>query len=249
MSQPEPHLRHPAVAACSSAELRARVLEQARREPAPTRVELTAQNGVVMGAAMLIPLLVFFLAGGVRSAPRPNRLVLETAVGSALLAVGFAAVGLGRGRSMLGRARARLLTVVLGAPVLLFAWRELVSARYPNMMVEWTERPGLRCFCLSLALSMAPLVGALWTRWETDPVHPRVTAAVLAAIVGAGAWVLVDLWCPVGYVPHVLFGHVTPLILLMAGSALFGGRLLALRARAKNSLDVGPPDRRPLGMQ
>lgn len=41
---------------------------------------------------------------------------------------------------------------------------------------------------------------------------------------------LVDLWCPVGYVPHVLLGHVLPLVGVIALSALIGGRLLTLRS-------------------
>jgi hypothetical protein len=154
--------------------------------------------------------------------------LLETALGSALLALVVVSAGLGRGRSMLGRPRAWLLSVVLLTPLSLLAWRVLTSSQYPDMMAEWSARPGFRCFSISCAMSLAPLLGVLWMRRGSEPANPRLTAACFAAAVGAGVWVLVDLWCPVGYVPHLLLGHVLPLVLLMALSALFGSRLLKI---------------------
>jgi len=68
-------------------------------------------------------------------------------------------------------------------------------------------------------------------RRGSDPLHPVLTAAAFGAAVGAGAWVLVDLWCPVGYVPHVLLGHVLPLLLLIGLSALLGSRVVAMGKR------------------
>jgi len=212
----------------AAAQLRARVIDSSAREPSPTRAQLTRQHRIVLSIVMLVPLLVFIAWGGIRLGPRPERFVLQSALGSALLAVGLAIVGIGRGRSMLGRPRAWLVTQVLLTPALLFGWRVLLSARYPNMMVEWVDRPGFRCFTLSMILAVAPLLGLFWLRRGSDPLHPRLTAAAFGAAVGAGAWVLVDLWCPVGYVPHVLLGHLLPLMLLIALSALLGSRVIAV---------------------
>lgn len=214
------------------AELRSQVLERARQAPAPTRARRSAQTFVVGLVALLVPLLVFFRFGGIRSAPRPSELVLATALGSALLALAVALIALGRGRSMLGRSRPWLAAVALLTPALLFAWRVLASSRYQDMMVEWSARPGFRCLYLSGVLSIVPLAALLWLRRGSDPVHPYLSAAALGASVGAGGWVLVDLWCPVGFVPHVLLGHVLPLVFVIGVSALVGGRILALgRAR------------------
>jgi hypothetical protein len=212
----------------TSAQLRAQVLEQSLREPSPTRARLRLQQGGVLAFAILVPLLVFVAWGGIRVGPRPSGLVLQTALGSAVLAAGFAVVGLGRGRSMLGRPRSWLLAQVLLTPLLLLGWRVLFSARYPNMMTQWLDRPGLRCFTLSMILALAPVLALLWVRRGSDPMHPRLTGAVIGAVAGAFAWVLVDLWCPVGYVPHLLLGHVFPLLLLIALSALMGGRIVAI---------------------
>ena len=185
-SSSQPKLRTSAASSGRTlAQLRSQVLEQARQEPAPTRAKLAAKRRAVAFVALLVPLLIFGALGGVRLGPRPSELALVTALGSALLAGGAAIFGFARGRSMLGRPRAWLLSVALLTPCLLFAWRTLASSRYPEMMAEWSQRPGLRCLLLSGALSLAPLAGALWLRRGTDPVHPYLSAAGIGASVGA----------------------------------------------------------------
>lgn len=214
------------------AQLRAQVINHTLRERSATRGELARQHGIVLGIALCVPVFSFIALGGVRMAPRPNGLVLQTVLGSAVLAALFAIVGVGRGQSMLGRPRSWLWTQVLLTPVSLLGWRVLISARYPQMTVEWVDRPGFRCFTLSLVLACAPLLGLIWLRRGSDPIHPRLTAAAVGAAVGAGTWVLVDLWCPVGYVPHLLLGHVLPVMLLIVLSALLGGWVIAVTKRS-----------------
>lgn len=227
MSSPSPGL--PPNRDAELAALRERVLAQVGQRPAPTRAQLLRRRIVVSALVLGVSLLVFFAWGGVRASPRPANLVLETALGSALLASSVAVAALGRGRSMLGRSRAWLWLVVVATPLALFGWRVLASAHYPGMMVEWSERPGFRCFAFSSVLALTPLLAVLWLRRGTDAVHPYLTAAAFGAAAGAGAWVFVDLWCPVGYVPHLLLGHVAPIVLLTVLSALIGSRLLRLR--------------------
>jgi len=216
-------------AAPTLAALRAQILARAAVEPAPTRGQLAARQRIVVGLALAVSLLVFLAWGGLRPDPRPARLVIETTVGSAILAVGIAIVALGRGRSMLGRPRPWLALAVMSTPLALFAWRVLTTARYAGMSEEWSTRPGMRCLLLSGMLAITPLVSLLWLRRGSDTVHPRLTAAAFGAAAGAAAWVVVDLWCPVGYVPHLLFGHVAPVVLLTVLSAVLGSRVLRLR--------------------
>jgi hypothetical protein len=230
MSSSEPHLAKSTPSNDASLDqLRAQLLERVGREHTPTRAQVARRQVVGTAVLVLIPALVFYLFGGVRASPRPPELVLETALGSAILAAGIAALGLRRGRSMLGRPRSWLIALVLLTPVALFTWRVLASSRYPDMMVQWVERPGLRCLLLSCSLSVAPLAGVLWMRRGQDPIQPHLSAAGMAAAIGAGTWVFVDLWCPVSYVPHLLLGHVLPLLLLITAGALVGGRLLSVR--------------------
>ncbi len=213
------------------AELRSQVLTRASAEPAPTRRDVRLQTRLVVGLALAVSLLVFLAWGGVRAGPRPSRMVLETTAGSAVLAIGVAILAVGRGRSMLGRPKPWLALLAVSTPILLFGWRLLMTARYPGMDAEWSTRPGLRCFVLSAMLAITPLLGLLWLRRGSDPLHPRLTAAGFGAAAGAAAWVLVDLWCPVGYVPHLLLGHVAPVVALTALSALIGSRSVGLRKR------------------
>jgi hypothetical protein len=228
MLEPTPTDPGPEVRA-TLAELRAQVLARAADEPAPTRGDIALQRRLIVGFALSISLLIFLAWGGIRPSPRPSTLVLETAAGSAVLAIGIGILAIGRGRSMLGRPKPWLGFVVVSAPLLLFAWRVLMTARYPGMAAEWATRPGFRCFALSGLLAITPLLGLLWLRRGSDPLHPRLTAAAFGAAAGSAAWVLVDLWCPVGYVPHLLLGHVAPVVLLTALSALIGSRGLGMR--------------------
>jgi hypothetical protein len=140
---------------------------------------------------------------------------------------------------MLGRPRAQLVTLAVLTPVLLFAWKVFVSSWYRGGLTEWPARPGLRCLLLGALLSLAPAVGLLWIRRDADPVHPRAQAAAIGTVAGAWAWVLVDLWCPVSYVPHLLLGHVLPLLLTISASVSFGGRILTMRAPRASTMRSG----------
>jgi hypothetical protein len=213
------------------AELRARVLLAARREPAAPRKSVRRRNAVVLISACVVPVLLFLAVGGVREAPRPTGLVLQTSLGAAAIASVVTIVALSRGRSTLGRASVWFLGVTMAAPIALFAWKLATSAQFHDMMLRWPERVGFRCLWLSCALAAWPLAALVLTRKGSDPVHPALTGAAIGSSVGAAVWVLVDLSCPVAYVPHLLFGHVLPLIVITASGAALGSRFIALRAR------------------
>ena len=51
------------------------------------------------------------------------------------------------------------------------------------------------------------------------------------AAVGAIVWVFVDLWCPVACTPHLLVGHVLPLVLAITAGAMLGCGILGLSLR------------------
>jgi hypothetical protein len=211
--------------------VRERVLEAARAERSATRRESVLRTALVIAAALSASVAVFALRGGLRAEPRGGTLIVLTAGGSALLAAVIAAIALGRGRSMLGRPRAWLIVPVLAAPFALLAWKIAVSSRFPGMCVAWDGRPGFRCLWLSLAMAGAPLAALLLLRRRTDPVHPALSGAALGCAAAACSWVLVDMWCPVAHVEHLLLGHVLPLVLVTALGALAGRLVLGVRAR------------------
>jgi len=40
--------------------------------------------------------------------------------------------------------------------------------------------------------------------------------------------VFVDLWCPVAYAPHLLLGHIAPMLILAGVGAVVGRRVLGI---------------------
>lgn len=221
----------------TSGDLRARVLAAAASRPSPTRGQVRARNLALLVSGIVVPLIVFHSWGGMRpggtngdqSMLRPDALILETAGGAASIALVVAIVALRRGRSMLGRTGSALLAVAVLTPVALFAWKYFVSAAYPGMTVEWPARIGLRCLRLSCMTAAWPLAAFVMTRSGSDPTHPRLTGAAIGAAIGAATWVFVDLWCPVAYVPHLLLGHLLPLLLTTLVGWWLGGAVIALR--------------------
>jgi hypothetical protein len=189
------------------------------------------RNAALLVTGIIVPVVVFLSWGGLRQAPRPDLLVWQTAGGGAFIALTLCIVALRRGRSMLGRTAAVLLAVALLAPLVLFAWKLATSSEFEGMTAEWPSRIGFKCLRLACLTAAWPLVGAIMVRRGTDPTHPRLTGAAIGAAIGSCSWVLVDLWCPVAYVPHLIVGHVFPLVVTTLTGAWLGGRLIALRSK------------------
>lgn len=211
-----------------SADVRTRLLSQVNRDRAPSRGEIRGRNAKLFLSAIAVSWGVFLLSGGVHGGARPRALVAETVIGAAAIALTALMVALGRGRSMLGRSNGVLLGLVVGTPLAMFALKLGVSSQFHGMMESMPERPGFRCLLLSCLMAAWPLVAVVMTRRGSDPVHPRLTGAALGVAVGACSWVLVDMWCPVAYVPHLMLGHVLPLVLLSIAGAWLG-KFVALR--------------------
>ena len=211
-------------------DLKHRILAAAASEASPTRRQRIVGSAIRTASALALPLLLFTLVGGARLGPRPLGLVAMTALGTSTIAAWALFGAFGRGPSMLGRTRGRLLGTAVIAPVAFLIWKVVASSGVPHMMDPWPARPGLRCFAVTTLFAAWPLVALAWERWGGDPVHPRALGLSLGVGTGAAAAVLVDLWCPVGHVPHLLTGHVAPMLLLGGLGALVGARLLGVRA-------------------
>jgi len=63
--------------------------------------------------------------------------------------------------------------------------------------------------------------------------RPGITGAALGMAAAIAAGGLVDLWCPVAHVEHLLLGHILPLVLLAALGALAGRRFIRLGSRSE----------------
>jgi hypothetical protein len=210
-------------------DLKQRVLAAAAAEPSPVRtVVLRRQVELAVGAA-LVALVVWLANGGVRLTGRPPTLAASTALGSLVVAAVTMILTLRPGKSMLGRSAPVLVTLALATPLVLLAWKSAMSSAFPGMTVPWSDRPGLRCLCVALETGTAPLVALLAIWRHTQPRHPRLTGLTLGVASGAISWLLVDLWCPVGYAGHLLLGHVLPIAVFATCGALAGGGLAVPR--------------------
>ena len=208
-----------------SADLRARVLQSVRANPAPTRGQTLWRNfllGVVGGGALLS---VFAWANGVRQEARADALVVGTSVGAAMIAIGAAALIVGRGRSAVGRPASVRLAAAVGLPVALLLWKVGFTAQFAGMADRWPDRPGLKC------LALGPFSALVWMLRNTEPNHPRLMGSALGVIAAGVAWVFTDLWCPVAYLPHLMLGHVLPIVILAGLGAAIGRWLLGFRSR------------------
>jgi hypothetical protein len=74
---------------------------------------------------------------------------------------------------------------------------------------------------------MLPLLTLLYSRRGTDPSHPNTAGMALGVSVGLGVAVLIDLWCPVAHIPHLLMGHLLPVAIFALLGVAIGRKLLA----------------------
>jgi hypothetical protein len=212
-----------------SPEFKSRLLASVREVPAPTRKETLRRQTWLFAAGLAGALAIFFEKGGVRP-ERPPSLIALTSLGTAV----FVGVGMWllftRGPTGLRRPRAVLIGAALFSTVAFVAWRYGVSAVY-DRTAPWPGRVGLRCFLLGVGTGGLMLFAALMSWRRSEPVTPRATGAAFGAGAGLGSALLVDLWCPVAYVPHLLIGHVLPILVLAVAGGLIGGRVLGLARR------------------
>jgi hypothetical protein len=213
----------------SASDLRERVLAAVQREVSPPRAVVGAMDVRRIGVALLVSLGVFAAVNGVRVGDRPLSLLAMTALGAAAFTVIVGVVAMAPGRSMLGRPRVLLWSIAAATPIVLLTWKLTWTARFD---VLGPMRVGLKCLGLSLAMAAAPMFVFVGARLRSDPLHPAATGAAIGAAVGAMAWVLVDLWCPIGHLGHLLVGHVLPLAVIIVAGGLLGRQYVALRTTA-----------------
>jgi hypothetical protein len=117
-----------------------------------------------------------------------------------------------------------LALATLASVVAFVLWRYGLARVY-DLASPWPTRPGYRCFAMSVATGSSVLVALLAAWRRVDPMSPVATGAAFGAGAGLGSALLIDLWCPVSHLPHLLVGHVLPIAVLAAAGAI-GGNLL-----------------------
>jgi hypothetical protein len=217
-------------------ELKARILAAVAAEPSGPRRTVKAMRWRLLSVAAVLSLAIFAYAGGVRITGRPMALVMVTSVGALAIAAAAAALALRRGRSMVGRSAAVLVGIAVLTPLLLLGWKTGTSSLFSDMTRWWPERPGFRCLTLATAMGLPLTAASLYVWRRTAPAHPRLTGLAIGTAVGALVWVMVDFWCPVAHVHHLLLGHVLPLAAFALVGAAAGGLLAGRSAPVARSL-------------
>jgi hypothetical protein len=211
-----------------SSSLRDKILADAAATKSRTRTEGRRRAIVAYTVAALLGLPLFFYWGGFgHTAGRPIALTAGMATGALLLAVAAASIAWWRGKSQVGRSQTALLAIAVLVPLVTYVWMVSWHGRYN----EPFQRVGYRCLAMTLASGAPLLVAALWLRKHTIAVHPVAGGAALGAAAGAFGGITVDLWCPLTNSPHVLIGHVLPIILLALVGMIAGRFVLAIRRR------------------
>lgn len=209
--------------------LRERVLEAAKRTPAPTRQGARVRSMLYVALGFVIAAATFRFFGGVALGARSAGFVFVVTAGWAALAALAMWTGANRGGSMLGRAtRSLVLAGLLTGPAV-YAWMMgcTAAADAATGPAPWAANFG--CLVATVALSFGPFLGFVLLRRASDPVHPRALGAALGAAAGACGGVLIDLHCPVTHWFHVGFAHVAPIVLFALVGALIGKRALGVR--------------------
>jgi hypothetical protein len=214
-------------------DLKQRILSAAAANPSPSRTTSARRRlALIVGSATAMATGYWLFAimwFGWQHIPRSMLLLGGTSIGAALVAGLAIAVAVGRGQSMLGRSRRWLIAVTALAPIVLLGWKVLWSALFGNL--DESPRLGYRCLAMSLSMGAVPVLLLSLTRRGEDPRHPGLLGAAIGVAVGASGWVMVDLWCPVAGIWHLLRGHVLPVVLLAILGGVLGSAVLAVRGR------------------
>jgi hypothetical protein len=213
--------------------LKLRVLQAVQQRPMPRRPDrLPSTVGLaVLAAAIMfavvqwVPHLFGDVGGLAHAVGRPAASGLGIVAGIAVLALASTWYLSPLRRSMLSPARGLLLGVAIGVPLLVGAWLMLWHTTYQDPFT----RSGWRCFVLTLLTAPWPFVALAYASRRFEPRHPGTVGAALGTVAGAWAAVMVELWCPLAELEHVLVGHVLPLLVLALVGSAMGRRLLRLR--------------------
>lgn len=245
----------------SPADLRARVLDAVRREPAPARPVEARRRAMLIAlgfaAAGVIAVVKRALDasnprgrhlwhvvadGGVPTQDRPLGFVVMLELVWLLVAAVATWVGIARGRSMLGRSSASKLAVATITPLaLIVTWLAVGVVWLRDVLpLAWLEVmddvPALQthtnCALASIAYAVGPLLAFFAIRRRRDPVSPRQTGAAIGAVAGAWGAVVHFPFCECTSPLHMALGHVLPVVVLAAIGALVGDRVLGVRAAA-----------------
>jgi hypothetical protein len=215
-----------------SSELRARILEAARREPVRTRPQGVRARALTLAAGFLAPVLLSLLIGGPNPHGRPAAYEWLVAASFAALAGVATWAGVGQGRSMLGRPMPWRVAVAVLTPLALLLVTFAASVIWPETTRGHdTPHDLVVCLAFTTLFALGPLVAFTLVRRGSDPVAPRLSGAALAMAAGAWGAVGITLHCPHVTVAHIVLGHLVPVVAIGLAGLLVGQQIVAIRTK------------------
>jgi hypothetical protein len=214
----------------STAELRARILEEAKKTPALTRAEHQKRVAIVVTIGTLATTVLFFAMGGFAKGTRPVELVGFTAGFAVLSAIILTRLSGPRRTTPLPAPRSVLVTAcVAAAPVLAVSVLAATMMFPDHVDEEVSTKSHLACALMTIVQGALPLVVLIVPRRGSDPVHPVITGAALGMTAGAWTAAMAYLRCPHASASHCILAHVVPTLALAAIGAVLGRMFLRAR--------------------
>ena len=214
------------------ANLRARVLDAAKREPSPTRDEHRKKTMQVVAAGIIGALIVFFGTGGPDMGHRSASFYFASAALLVSMSIVVTVLSLGVfKKSMTGAPTDLLVAIALLAAPLVWGIELALRTIWPqNYGHSASLQSTIICHLCTLGMAFGPMMALLRVRRFTDAVHPAALGAAIGASAGAWGAVLIDLHCASNDLAHIAWAHALPVLLLAGAGALLGKKLLAPRA-------------------
>lgn len=213
----------------NTVDLRARILEEAKKTPAPTRSEHQKRVAAVVTIGTLATTALFFAMGGFARGTRPVELVFFTAGFAIFSAAVLTRLSAPRRSSPLPGPRQVLVAACVAAAPVLAVSVLAATLIWPPEPETVAMKSHLACALMTVVQGALPLVVLIVPRRGSDPVHPVVTGAALGMTAGAWTAAMAYLRCPHAEAGHCLLAHVVPTIVLTAIGALLGRMFLRVR--------------------
>ena len=214
----------------NTAELRARILEEAQKTPAPTRAEHQKRVAIVVTIGTLATTILFFAMGGFAKGARPVELMGFTAGFAMLSAIVLTRLSAPRTTSPLPKPRSVLVTACVAAAPVLAVSVLAATTMWPEAdHEEISTKSHIACALMTIVQGALPLVVLIVPRRGSDPIHPVITGAALGMTAGAWTCAMAYLRCPHATASHCILAHVVPTLALTAIGAVLGKMFLRPR--------------------
>ena len=207
----------------NTAELRTRILEEAKKTPALTRAEHQKRVVMIVTVGTLATTALFYAMGGFAPGTRPLELIGFNAGFALLSAVVLTRLSGPRRTSPLPAPRSVLVPACGAAAPVLAVCVLAATMMWPDPVhEEVATKSHVACALMTIAQGALPLFVLIVPRRGGDPVHPVITGAALGMTAGAWTAAMAYLRCPHAAATHCILAHVVPTLALAAIGAVLG---------------------------